>query len=102
MSIESNFHFRIDGVIADDLKKSFKVSVQFLRYQLNQDFSLAAGRDVRVKPYHFGASIILNFGDMKKGFSQIFNGDTVGDWFGRDQVTDVQDSRIQDHLRGRL
>jgi hypothetical protein len=33
---------------------------------LNQYFSLAAGRDVRVKPYHFGASGILNLGNIKQ------------------------------------
>ncbi|OGP51293.1 MAG: hypothetical protein A2Y79_03705 [Deltaproteobacteria bacterium RBG_13_43_22] len=61
MSIQSNFHFRIIGVITDNCKKTLKISIQAVGIQLNQDFSPAAGRDGRVKPDHFTASVIFDF-----------------------------------------
>ena len=66
MSIQLNLYLRIIGIITDDCKKPLKSSVQAIGLQLNQYFSLAAGRDVRVKPYHFGASGILNLGNIKQ------------------------------------
>ena len=66
ISMKMNVRFRFLGVVADHRQEPFKFSIQTIGLQLNHDFTLAAGSDVRIPPYQFDASGILDLGDVQK------------------------------------
>jgi hypothetical protein len=65
--------FGASGVVAQDFEIPLELAVQATRFQGDDNFSLPAGLDVRIKPHHLHASGVFYFGNGEEDISGIEN-----------------------------
>jgi hypothetical protein len=70
-SMNRDNNFRFVGIIAQHSEVSFKLAVQFFRFQVYDNFPPPAGLDVRIEPHHLNTSGVFYFGNGKEGIPGI-------------------------------
>jgi hypothetical protein len=63
--------FRVVRIIAQHSEVAFKLAVQLFGFQIDDNFTLPAGLDVRIEPHHFNTSGVFYFGNGKDGIPGI-------------------------------